>query len=193
MKELSFPLVLLSVVLLLNACKKDDDSIVVNTLEVSNIGSHSATLNGEVVSNETPVTGRGFFWSETNNNPSEDDNIVLIANLTGDFSVQRTNFEPETKYYVRAYASDIKKIFYGQTVEFTTSSITVVDVTNPATGRTWMDRNLGASRAATSSTDEQAYGDSTSGAVLPMATKNATHPLPQPAAIAIPPGMGTLY
>lgn len=35
----------------------------------------------------------------------------------------------------------------------------VVDVTNPVTGRTWMDRNLGASRAATSSTDEQAYGD----------------------------------
>lgn len=35
----------------------------------------------------------------------------------------------------------------------------VVEVTNPATGRTWMDRNLGASRAATSSTDAQAYGD----------------------------------
>jgi len=35
----------------------------------------------------------------------------------------------------------------------------VVEVFNPATGRTWMDRNLGASRAATSSTDEEAYGD----------------------------------
>lgn len=35
----------------------------------------------------------------------------------------------------------------------------VVDVTNPVTGQTWMDRNLGASRAATSMTDEQAYGD----------------------------------
>jgi uncharacterized protein (TIGR02145 family) len=35
----------------------------------------------------------------------------------------------------------------------------VVDVTNPVTGKTWMDRNLGASRAATSSTDSQAYGD----------------------------------
>ncbi|MDA3928055.1 MAG: FISUMP domain-containing protein, partial [Prolixibacteraceae bacterium] len=35
----------------------------------------------------------------------------------------------------------------------------VVDVTNPATGKTWMDRNLGASRAAASSTDNQAYGD----------------------------------
>ncbi len=35
----------------------------------------------------------------------------------------------------------------------------VVEVTNPITGRTWMDRNLGASRAATSSTDSLAYGD----------------------------------
>lgn len=35
----------------------------------------------------------------------------------------------------------------------------VVDVYNPKTGKTWMDRNLGASRAATSQTDTQAYGD----------------------------------
>lgn len=35
----------------------------------------------------------------------------------------------------------------------------VVDVTNPITGRTWMDRNLGAGRVATSSTDSEAYGD----------------------------------
>ena len=32
------------------------------------------------------------------------------------------------------------------------------DVYNPITGKTWMDRNLGASQAATSSTDDQAYG-----------------------------------
>jgi uncharacterized delta-60 repeat protein/uncharacterized protein (TIGR02145 family) len=34
----------------------------------------------------------------------------------------------------------------------------VVDVTNPTTGKTWMDRNLGANRAAISSTDVEAYG-----------------------------------
>ena len=33
------------------------------------------------------------------------------------------------------------------------------DVYNPTTGQVWMDRNLGASRVATSSTDAQAYGD----------------------------------
>jgi uncharacterized protein (TIGR02145 family) len=40
-----------------------------------------------------------------------------------------------------------------------TCPTTIVDVFNPATGKTWMDRNLGASRAATSSTDAAAYGD----------------------------------
>jgi uncharacterized protein (TIGR02145 family) len=35
----------------------------------------------------------------------------------------------------------------------------VVEVTNPTTGKTWMDRNLGASQAATSSTDADSYGD----------------------------------
>jgi uncharacterized protein (TIGR02145 family) len=35
----------------------------------------------------------------------------------------------------------------------------VVDVTNPATGKIWMDRNLGATQVATSSTDANSYGD----------------------------------
>ena len=34
-----------------------------------------------------------------------------------------------------------------------------VKVYNPTTGETWMDRNLGASRRATSSTDSEAFGD----------------------------------
>jgi len=35
----------------------------------------------------------------------------------------------------------------------------VIDVTNPVTGKIWMDRNLGASQVATSSNDPNAYGD----------------------------------
>jgi uncharacterized protein (TIGR02145 family) len=35
----------------------------------------------------------------------------------------------------------------------------IVDVTNSTTGKTWMDRNLGASRVATSSSDALALGD----------------------------------
>lgn len=35
----------------------------------------------------------------------------------------------------------------------------IVDVLNPTTGKVWMDRNLGATQVATSSDDEDAYGD----------------------------------
>lgn len=35
----------------------------------------------------------------------------------------------------------------------------VVEVSNPITGRVWMDRNLGASKVANNSNDVSAYGD----------------------------------
>ena len=38
-------------------------------------------------------------------------------------------------------------------------STIIVEVRSPKTGRTWMDRNLGASRAATSIADELSFGD----------------------------------
>ncbi len=38
-------------------------------------------------------------------------------------------------------------------------TIVQYSVTNPGTGKTWMDRNLGASQVATSSTDAASYGD----------------------------------
>lgn len=52
---------------------------------------------------------------------------------------------------------DVKEA--GGETEFVIEISTVPTVYNPKTGRTWMDRNLGASRVATSSTDEQSYGD----------------------------------
>ncbi|MFZ4544469.1 MAG: hypothetical protein ACOYOA_10495 [Saprospiraceae bacterium] len=45
------------------------------------------------------------------------------------------------------------------TFNCTGSPTTVVNVTNSSTGKIWMDRNLGATQAATSSTDAGAYGD----------------------------------
>ncbi len=39
------------------------------------------------------------------------------------------------------------------------TTVGLTDVYNPSTGEVWMDRNLGASQVATSSTDAAAYGD----------------------------------
>jgi uncharacterized protein (TIGR02145 family) len=120
MKVTGFPLILLSVVLLLNACKKDDDSIEVNTLEVTNIGSYSATLNGEVASNENPVTERGFYWSATNENPGEADSTIIVEGTTESFSAELSRLELNTTYYVRAYAINNIETSHGEQISFTT-------------------------------------------------------------------------
>ena len=49
-------------------------------------------------------------------------------------------------------------ILYGCEKETVPGAPTTSVVTNPATGKIWMDRNLGASQVATSSTDEASYG-----------------------------------
>ena len=49
--------------------------------------------------------------------------------------------------------------FPAGTVNCASGATAVVDVTNPTTGKIWMDRNLGAAQVATSSTDANSYGD----------------------------------
>ena len=70
--------------------------------------------------------------------------------------------------YVGIHRSDLKtfgRVYVGSTLVWekppsgpTIWDTQIVEVTNPITGRTWMDRNIGATRAATSSTDSEAYG-----------------------------------
>lgn len=45
------------------------------------------------------------------------------------------------------------------TVICTSTPTAIIDVTNPTTGKIWMDRNLGASQVATSISDVASYGD----------------------------------
>ena len=61
------------------------------------------------------------------------------------------NFDDGTCTYTPQYP--------GGSVFCSSGPTAIVDVTNPVTGETWMDRNLGATQAATSPTDTLAYGD----------------------------------
>ncbi|MFW5760796.1 MAG: hypothetical protein ACOCXH_07455, partial [Cyclobacteriaceae bacterium] len=115
------------------------------------------------------ITVRGVCWS-TSEEPTIDDNKTEDGTGDSDFTSLITNLEANTTYYVRAYAKNSEGTSYGDQENFTTleeddydwptdETTEVVEVINPATGKTWMDRNLGASRVATSSTDAEAYGD----------------------------------
>ncbi|PKD43706.1 FISUMP domain-containing protein [Rhodohalobacter barkolensis] len=141
------------------------------TSDVTDITSTSATTGGQI-SNDggADITARGVCWS-TNQDPSLNDSCTNDGSGVGEFESTITDLTAETEYFVRAYATNDQGTGYGEQRNFTTESESgngdwprdttteVVDVYNPATGRTWMDRNLGASRAATSRTDSEAYGD----------------------------------
>lgn len=145
----------------------------VTTDSVTDIASNSAVSGGNITDDAgSDITARGVIYS-TSENPTIEINEGITTNGTGtgEFTSSLAGLNAGTTYYVRAYATNISGTGYGLQESFTTkqddnntdwprdSETKVVEVTNPETGQTWMDRNLGASRAATSSTDSEAYGD----------------------------------
>ena len=142
---------------------EDDDEATlptVTTADITNITENSAIGGGNITSDGgANVTARGIAYS-TSQNPTTSDNTVSSGSGTGSFEADMTGLDPNTTYYVRAFATNSEGTAYGEQKQFRTigDNTTVVEVTNPTTGKTWMDRNLGASRAATSSTDSEAYG-----------------------------------
>jgi uncharacterized protein (TIGR02145 family) len=143
----------------------------VTTTLASLITASSATSGGNVTSQgSATVTARGICWSATTTTPTLTNSLGCSTSGSGigSFTANLTGLSASTQYYVRAFATNSMGTAYGTQIQFTTAAgsttgrdtqTQVVNVTNPNTGRTWMDRNLGASRAAISSTDTQAYGD----------------------------------
>lgn len=128
----------------------------VSTNQVESITGESAQSGGNVINDGgDSVTSRGVCWS-TSQNPTTTDSCSSNGNGMGSFSSTLTGLFENTTYFVRAYASNAMGTSYGNQQSFTTMALN--DVFSPATGRIWMDRNLGASRVAISSTDTQAYG-----------------------------------
>ena len=109
----------------------------------------SITLNWDY-----PTTGHEGFQLERKTN--QEAWIVIapsIAPETTNYMDDQIQFQNDYSYRLRAYANSFFSDY--------TSTVTVYNqtVTNPATGKTWMDCNLGADRVAQSSTDAEAYGD----------------------------------
>ncbi len=105
---------------------KDEDSInkpIISTIEVSAFAVSSAMGGGILTSDGgSPITARGICWS-TEPNPTISQNTLSDANLSSEsFNITITDLTPNTKYYIRAYATNSAGTAYGDTETFTTQS-----------------------------------------------------------------------
>jgi uncharacterized protein (TIGR02145 family) len=100
------------------------------TTSASSITTNSAKSGGNISSDGgAPVTARGVCWSTTQN-PTISDSKTTNGTGTGTFTSDLTGLNLNTKYYVRAYATNSQGTAYGNQVNFTTGqSITSPNVT----------------------------------------------------------------
>ena len=103
------------------------------------------------------VGSGGFYWSSSVSGSSarflyfySSSAALSSSNRAGGYAVRcLKNLSPPSPSYPVNYVHCFEN---GDTTD-------IVEVTNPLTGKTWMDRNLGASRAATAFNDTDSYGD----------------------------------
>ena len=96
---------------------------VVTTAMVIDVGHDSATCGGEVTDDGgSDVTARGLCWGQQPT-PSLSDHHSVDSCGTGSFTHPITGLHPDTKYYVRAYATNAKGTSFGNERVFTTKSM----------------------------------------------------------------------
>lgn len=133
---------------------------VLSTYAITEISS-SGGVSGGVFSSDgnSSIIARGVVW-DTSTNPT----IALNTKTSdgtgsGAFKSSIRGLKASTKYFVRAYATNIAGTGYGNEVSFTSESAFTFNTVIGANGKIWIDRNLGAAQVATSSTDVASYGD----------------------------------
>ncbi len=95
----------------------------VTTNNVSDITTTTATCGGNVTSDGgSTVTSRGVCWSTSHNPVLNIYYMTSDGSGTGEYVSSITGLQPNTTYYVRAYASNSQGTAYGSEVSFTTQS-----------------------------------------------------------------------
>ena len=105
----------------------------VTTTSATSVTETSAATGGNVTSDgNASVTERGVVYATTQN-PTTANTKVASGNGTGSFVCNLSGLQPNTKYYVRAYAINSKGTAYGEEITFITNkSISLPIVTTAA-------------------------------------------------------------
>ena len=95
----------------------------VQTDAISSISSKTACSGGKVISNGgASISAYGIVWSTSSNPTVELSSKTNETSSYNAFSSTMTNLKPNTKYYVRAYATNSKGTAYGNELLFTTKA-----------------------------------------------------------------------
>lgn len=108
--------------MLFSSCEKEDEKNVpeLTTAEVTEITQTSAISGGSITDDGgATVTARGVCWS-TSQNPTINDNKTEDGSGEGSFASSLTDLQPNTTYYIRAYATNSMGTAYGNVLLFTT-------------------------------------------------------------------------
>lgn len=98
------------------------------TDEVSSIGSNSALCGGNIISDGgSQITLRGLVWGTSQLPTRENASFTTNGTGLGLFTGSLTNLTSNTKYFVRAYATNSVGTSYGNEVTFI-SSLDIKDV-----------------------------------------------------------------
>lgn len=107
--------------LFIYSCKKDNPPTV-TTNNITGISYTVATSGGAVTDDGgAPVTSNGVCWN-TSADPTISNSKTNDATGSGSFTSNLTQLTPDTKYYVRAYATNSAGTGYGSQVTFSTAA-----------------------------------------------------------------------
>jgi hypothetical protein len=94
-----------------------------STTEVTSITHISANSGGNLlIDNGSPIIAKGVCWSIQPNLPTIDDSHTTDGSGTPPYMSLLTGLNPNTQYFVRAYAINEIGIGYGEKLGFTTAN-----------------------------------------------------------------------
>ncbi len=121
----------------------NDSDVRVTTYMPQDITATTAKCGGDVIAVQgLSLSELGVCWSKEQN-PTIENAHVFTTNWREPYVCIITDLEPETKYYVRAYALRGLEYYYGEDKSFTTESLSYVDLGLPS-GTVWATCNVGA-------------------------------------------------
>ena len=163
MKRIIFTTISIYIFFLLG-CSKDSDNTtpnipsktipIITSVPINLITKTTATGGGNITKDGgSAITARGVVWS-TNPNPSINlESKTSDGNGSGIYQSNISGLLPNTKYYVRAFATNIIGTAYGDELNFSTLQIdtvvtqidtvvTKIDAVVTICNETWMVKNL---------------------------------------------------